>query len=119
MKCIIGPGRYMNGSANGHAGEPTYVLPTLAKRKYFSIYFGSICIKKNWRDRVRRLKFYPAALELIRHTRIDPQVRMNPNKPKELLYRFHGITANGKKFSVHIKEGLARHQKILISVYPE
>jgi hypothetical protein len=51
---------------------------------------------KNWRERDRRLKFLPCALELIRHSRLDPLTVPNPNHPGELLHRFAGVTPTNR-----------------------
>lgn len=89
------------------------------KEKVFIDLFWQHLHQKNWRDRVRRLKYYPVALELIRHSKNDPHIRRNPNKTSEILYRFQGITADGKQFTVQIKENMKRRQKFLISIYPQ
>lgn len=74
---------------------------------------------KNWHDRIRRLKFYPAALELIRYSRVEPTSKENPNRPSEILHRFMGKTANGQLFYVQVKENKNTDRKDLISVFPE
>jgi hypothetical protein len=58
---------------------------------------------KNYKDRFRRLKFLPCAFELLRNSRLDPEIKPNPNRPHSILYRFHGLTAKGERFVVHVE----------------
>lgn len=67
---------------------------------------------------MRRLKCFPAALELIEKTRITPISKDNPNQRDEILHRFYGRTKEGDAFMVQIKEFKRTGQKYLISVFP-
>ena len=90
------------------------------KEKIFlDLFWQHLFQKQNWRDRVRRLKFFPCALELLQYSRFDPLTKDNPNRQSESLHRFFGITKNGDKFIVQIKEDKRNRQKFLISVFPE
>jgi len=89
------------------------------KEKVFLNLFWSHLFDKNEKDRVRRLKFYDCALDLIRNSTYDPESRENFQKKDELLHRFYGITINGEKFVVQIKENKRTKRKDLISIYPE
>lgn len=89
------------------------------KEKVFLDYFWQHIWQKNWRDRTRRLKFYPCALDLIRNSRIEPISKQNPNKPIEILHRFGGITKDKELFFVQIKEDKKTDQKFFLSVFPE
>lgn len=60
-----------------------------------------------------------AALELIRYSRHEPTTKMNPQRPHELLHRFAGLTKEGEKFYVQIKENKRTNRKHLISCFPD
>lgn len=89
------------------------------KDKIFIDYFWSHAFeKKNWRDRMRRLKYLACAIELVRNSRFEPTSKENPNNRSEILHRFAGITAENDLFYVQIKEDKRSGQKFLISVFP-
>ena len=88
------------------------------KEKIFLDYFWDHIYSKNWGDRMRRLKQYPCALDLIMHSRIKPISKDNPNKSSEILHRFSGINADNAIFFVQIKEDRKNGQKCLISIFP-
>ena len=75
--------------------------------------------KANWRDRVRRIKYFPPAIELIQNSKFDPKSKENPNKPNEILHRFTGITKGNHIFHIQVKENKKTGKKYLISVFPE
>lgn len=89
------------------------------KEKVFLNLFWRHLYKKNEGDRVRRLKFYDCALDLIVNSHYNPETRENFKKKDELLHRFHGILKNGEKFVVQVKENKRTRRKDLISIYPE
>jgi len=89
------------------------------KEKVFLNLFWNHLYKKNKRDRVRRLKFYDCALDLIVNSHHNPETRDNFEKKDELLHRFYGVSKNGEKFVVQIKENKRTKRKDLMSVYPE
>lgn len=88
------------------------------KDKIFINNFWEHINQKNARDRVRRLKLYICAIELIRNSKLTPNTSQNPNNNDELLHRFDGITSNGVKFSVQIKENKKTNRKEFISCFP-
>jgi hypothetical protein len=88
------------------------------KEKVFLDYFWQHLQEKNWRDRTRRLQFYPCALDLIRNSRVRPTFQINLNNPSERLHRFLGMTKNKEAFAVQIKEDLRRKEKHFIAVFP-
>ncbi len=89
------------------------------KEKIFlDLFWHHLFEKSNWRDRVRRLRYYGCALELIKNSRYNPNITKNPNAPNEVLYRFYGASAENELFCVQIKENLKKKQKFLISVFP-
>ena len=89
------------------------------KDKIFLELFWQHLHQKNWRDRKRRIRYYPCAIELIRHSRIDSVSTDNPNNPSEILHKFSGITPDKNIFYVQVKENKRNNQKYLMSVFPE
>ena len=89
------------------------------KDKIFLDYFWQHLQQKNWKDRNRRLKYYPCALDLIKNSRIDPTSKQNPNNPTEILHRFAGLTKEKELFFVQIKEDKKTDQKYFMSVFPQ
>lgn len=89
------------------------------KDKIFLEIFWQHLHQKNWRDRKRRIRYFPCAIELIRHSRFDPESKDNPNDPSEILHRFTGITPSKNIFYVQIKEDKRNNQKHLLSMFPE
>ncbi len=87
--------------------------------KVFIDYFWEHLHSKNLRDKQRRLMVYAAALEVIKNSNIHPEAVENPNKKRELLYRFKGKTKDGILFTVQIKEDKKSGAKYFISVFPE
>lgn len=88
-------------------------------QKIFLDYFWEHLHQKNWRDRVRRLKYYPCAIDLIKNSQTEPTSKQNPNKPAEILHRFAGLTKDKEIFFVQIKEDKKTDQRHLLSVFPE
>jgi hypothetical protein len=89
------------------------------KDKIFLAPFWHHLFDKKWQDRLRRLQYYEAAIELIRHNRFEPQSKENPNKRGEVLHRFVGRTSENEIFFVQIKEDKRTGNKYLISMFPE
>ena len=86
--------------------------------KIFLTLFWSHIFEKSAKDRIRRLKFFDCAIDLIRSSMINPESRENFRKKDEILHRFHGVTGSGEKFVVQIKENKRTKRKDFISVYP-
>lgn len=87
------------------------------KDKIFLDYFWDHIWQKNTRDRVRRLKYYSCALDLLMNSRIAPSSHRNEMRRSESLYRFVGTCENGDRFFVQIKEN-KRGEKHFMSVLP-
>ena len=85
---------------------------------FIDLFWHHLFEKENWRDRVRRMKYFGCGVELIKNSRFEPKSKENPNKPAELLHRFYGTTAEDELFCVQIKEDKRKNQKFLISVFP-
>lgn len=89
------------------------------KQKIFLDLFWQHLHDKNWRDRARRIRFFPAAVELLTNTRLSPYSKNNPNRKNEVLHRFLGITYDGHAFYVQVKEDRRKGTRCLFSVFPE
>jgi len=89
------------------------------KQKVFlGIFWQHLHEKENLKDKTRRLKYYPCALELIQKSRIEPSSKENPNREGEIVHRFAGSTPDNELFFVQIKETKRTGDKWLISVFP-
>lgn len=88
------------------------------KEKVFITLFWAHLFEKHEKDRMRRLKFFDCAIDLIKNSNFDPETRENFKKKDELLHRFCGITKNKEVFVVQIKENKRTKRKDLISIYP-
>jgi len=89
------------------------------KKIFLSLFWEHLFSKESWKDRVRRLQFYPAAIELVEKSKFEPKSKQNPNKKNEILHRFTGVTKDREVFYVQIKENKSTGHKHLISVFPE
>ncbi len=90
------------------------------KQKIFlGLFWSHLYQKLNHRDKLRRLKFFSCAMELILNSNHEPTAKENPNKTSEVLYRFVGISKSGKRFFVQIKENKRSGEKFLISIFPD
>jgi len=88
------------------------------KEKIFLGIFWSHLYNKNLRDQKRRMRLLNCAIELIEKSRKAPATKESPNKSKEILHRFYGITPDNDSFYVQIKEDKNKNQKWLISIFP-
>lgn len=98
----------------------TYIRSAFfSKGKIFlDLYWQHLHDQRNWRDRMRRLRFYACAIELIEHSRYESVSKTNQNNPTEILHRFTGITHDHEIFHVQVKEDKRKDQKFLISIFP-
>lgn len=88
------------------------------KDKVFINSFWQHLSQKPRRDRKRRLKYYPCAIELLRNGRAAPVSKLNPNKSSETLYRFAGLTVDNELFYVQVREARRSRNKYFVSVFP-
>jgi len=86
------------------------------KEKVFFDYFREHLFQKSAKVRMKRLRFFGAAVDLIKHSRSKPIVTKNPNKPGETLYKFVGLTAEKEMFFIQIKED-RRGRKYFMSCF--
>lgn len=97
-----------------------YVRSTYFKKDkiFLALFWQHLWDKQKWQDRMRRLKFFAAGIELIQHSHFEPKSKENPNKPSEILHRFAGSTKEKELFFVQIKEDKKTGRKYLISIFP-
>lgn len=88
------------------------------KQKVFFDFFWTHLSQKGYPERVRRLKYFKAAVELIRESRNHPTSMQNPSKESEILHRFAGLTKDKELFFVQIKEDKRTQRKQLMSIFP-
>lgn len=89
------------------------------KEKIFlEAFWNHLYEKQNFRDKVRRMKYFGCAVELIQMSKCEPTSKENPNKRSEILHRFAGATKEKDLFFVQIKEDKKTGQKWLMSVFP-
>jgi hypothetical protein len=89
------------------------------KEKIFFDYFREHLFQKRPNERMNRLRFFKAAVELVKYSRNEPSSKINPNKPSEIVHRFAGTTAEKDKFYVQIKEDKKRKRKYFMSCFPQ
>lgn len=89
------------------------------KSKIFLGLFFQHTHEKNWRDAVRRMKFFSCAIELIKNSKYEPLSKQDPNNSDIILHRFAGATSQKELFYVQIKENKRSGEKSLLSVFPE
>ncbi len=89
------------------------------KQKIFFDYFWIHLSQKNLRERIRRLRYFPCALDLIRNSRIVPVSIENADNRNEMLHRFTGKTKDKEVFFVQIKESKRGDKKYLMSCFPK
>ncbi|MDR0980106.1 MAG: hypothetical protein LBM12_03090 [Candidatus Nomurabacteria bacterium] len=85
--------------------------------KIFLDLFWTHIFQKKPRERFERLKLYSCALDTLRNTQTPPEAQKSFDKDIR-LYRIYGVSRNGKKFCVQIKEELKTGRKYFMSVFP-
>ncbi len=88
------------------------------KDKIFINQFFEHLNQKNSADRLRRLKFFSSAIDVIRNCPIAPVAMQNPSKADETLYRYNAITKEGMSFAVQIRENKISKRKDFMSAFP-
>jgi len=88
------------------------------KEKVFFDFFWQHLFEKSLKERVRRLKFLPCAVDLIKNSRNAPTSKENVDKKGETLHRFLGQTKNKEIFFVQIKEDKKSGRKYFMSCFP-
>ncbi len=113
--------KQLYASLNGRSKRRPHVRSKFFEKQkiFLGLFWQHLEDKLNNRDKLRRLKYFPCAIDLIIHTNCEPvSIKVNPHKSSEILYRFTGITKNREIFHVQIKEDKHSKEKFLISVFP-
>lgn len=85
---------------------------------FLSIFWQHTYDKKHYKDQVKRLKFFPCGIELIKFTKYHPESKENVDDRSGIFHRFSGITSENEIFFVQIKENKRTGEKFLISIFP-
>jgi hypothetical protein len=110
---------YYSELNRGNRRKPYARSAYFNKSKIFlELFWHHLFEKKNRGDRIRRLKFLPCAIDLIRKSHCAPISKDNPNKHGELLHRFTGYSLEKDCFFIQIKEEKKSDKKWLISIFP-
>ena len=88
------------------------------KDKVFISNFWDHLNQKSPKERVRRLKLYNCAIDLLRNNSFAPETIFKNDDLNSALHRFHGQTQNGEYFYVQVKENKRTNRKDFISVFP-
>lgn len=64
-----------------------------------------------------RLKYYAAAIDVLRHSIQEPVTKLNPNGDRQIVHRFAGQTKDGSLFFVQVKESKRTDNKYFMSVF--
>ena len=104
----------------GRTKRQPYIRSAYFKKDkiFLSLYWRHLHDKLNHRDKTRRVKYFPCAIELIRHSTFEPVSKENPNRRSEIFHRFGGTTAENDLFFVQIKKDKKTGQKWLVSTFP-
>ena len=71
----------------------------------------------SYNEVLKRLRFYKAALDLLRNSQINPDTIASTEDQRMLLYRFYGVTKDGSYFCIQVKEDIGTKRKDFMSVF--
>ena len=74
-------------------------------------------MQKHPKERRKRLKYYKAALDLLRNSQIAPDTIFRADDLSIVLHRFYGITKDGAYFCVQVKQDKRSGRKDFMSVF--
>lgn len=89
-----------------------------SKDKIFLNTFWEHLRQKHPSEQAKRLKYYRAALDLLRNTNQVFEPLFEHNNPEMVLHRFAGQTKDGLYFYVQVKSNLRTGRKDFMSVFP-
>lgn len=87
------------------------------KDKIFVSMFWTHLMQKDRKVRLKRLKFYSAAIDLMRNTRCEPETIFRKDDLSVFTHRFYGITKEGVEYCVQVKQDKRSGRKDFMSVY--
>ena len=100
---------------NRNPKRQVYVRSRYFKRdKVFIRLFWDHLAQKNPTERTARLRFYLGAIDLLRNTVVEPEIKI---RDSDLLYRFAGVLRSGEKFNVQVKMDRKSGRKDFMSVF--
>jgi hypothetical protein len=108
--------RIHNNIAHQTKRSPYIKSEYFGKSKIFIDLFWTHLNQKPRADRKRRLKYYAAAIDLLKNTKIEPIIKQNPNSKNETVYRFYGVTKDSELFCVQVKQD-SKGSKYFMSVF--
>lgn len=85
--------------------------------KIFVTIFWDHLMQKYRKDRMKRLKFYKGAIDLLRNSTATPDTVFSESDKDTMLHRFYGKTREGIEFCVQVKEDKRTHRKDFMSVF--
>lgn len=85
--------------------------------KIFITIFWDHLMQKHRGNRAKRLKFYKAAIDLLRNSTQTPDTIFSETDKDTMLHRFYGKTNNGQAFCVQVKEDKRTNRKDFMSVF--
>lgn len=85
--------------------------------KIFVTIFWDHLMQKHRGNRMRRLKFYKAAIDLLRNSTQTPDTIFSRSDMNTMLHRFYGKTKDGQTFCVQVKEDKRSNRKDFMSVF--
>ena len=88
------------------------------KDKIFINTFWEHTNKKSPQERVRRLRLYACAIDLLRNTTTAPDTIHTNTDKNTSSHLFYGITKDGLAFCVRVNENKRNGRKDFTSVYP-
>ena len=86
--------------------------------KIFVTVFWDHLMQKHQKERRKRLKFYKAAIDLLRNSTEAPETIFDSNNSNVILHRFYGTTSDGNDFCVQVKVDKRSGRKDFMSVFP-
>lgn len=88
------------------------------KDKVFVNTFWEHLNQKIQPERIRRLKFYTCAIDLLRNNTHAPEITPSTTDKNITLYRFYGRARDNQLFCVQVKANLRNNRKEFMSVFP-
>jgi len=88
------------------------------KDKVFINQFWEHLKQKHPGEQLRRTKLFNCAIDLIRHTTVNPDTIYSYKHMNVSLHRFYGQTKEGYYFCVQIRENKRTNRKDFMSVFP-
>lgn len=85
--------------------------------KIFVTLFWDHIMQKHRKERMKRLKFYSAAIDLLRNTTSSSDMIFDAKNLDIMLHRFYGKTKDGYEFCVQVKEDKRSGRKDFMSVF--